>query len=324
MQDSPDGLVPTRDFVRNCLRPSPYFNDGSLDDVIPVMNEHGGSGVAKTLRAPAPNNTPSTYKYSVFEFAELIDSSSMDGGHWSLILECLKLNWDGFDAFVVLHGTDTLAYTASILAFMLGDLNKTVVVTGSQLSMYAPDNDAHDNLLDSLNVAALYDVPEVGVVFHHNLYRATRVTKVSAFSMAAFTTPNARALASFPRHAGLPWTADLYMDSILPASASKAHDVSGMFAAASHTSKNLDTGRVAVLKVYPGISSSLIGSIIRIPNLGGLILETFGAGNIPIVSGVNGLLQVLSTAVSKGIVVVSVTQCKHSTTRALRIPLMIT
>lgn len=311
MQDSSDGLVPTRDFVKNLLKPSPEFNDGSLYENTRVVNEHGDVGTATTLRAPPRNDASPTYKYSVFEFGQLIDSSSMDGGHWNLILKCLKLNWSNFDAFVVLHGTDTLAYTASILAFMLGQLDKTVIVTGSQLSMYAPNNDAHDNLLDSLTVAALYDVPEVGVVFHHHLYRATRVTKVSAFSMAAFTTPNAKALASFPRYTGHPWTAHLLLNTIVPASSLAASQTSsnGIAAELPERAIKLDTSRVAVLKVYPGISSSLINSITQIPNLGGLILETFGAGNIPMGSGGKGLLPILSDAVKKGIVVVSVTQC---------------
>ena len=136
MQDSPDGLIPTRDFVDNCLRPSSDFNDGSVLESIPVANEYGGIGSAMTLRAPPRIDGAPRYKYSVFEFAELIDSSSMDGGHWQLIMECLEGNWNNFDAFVILHGTDTLAYTASALAFMLGQLAKTVIVTGSQLSMY--------------------------------------------------------------------------------------------------------------------------------------------------------------------------------------------
>ncbi|KAK3714802.1 hypothetical protein LTR37_007537 [Vermiconidia calcicola] len=216
MQDSPDGLVPTRDFVDNCLRPSSYFNDGSLFNSTPVTNEHGKGATATTFRAPPRSTDGSRFKYSVFEFSELIDSSSMDGSQWNLMLRSLTHNWTNFDAFVILHGTDTLAYTASALAFMLGPLEKSVIVTGSQLSMYAPNNDAHDNLLDALTVAGTYDVPEVGVVFHHHLYRATRVTKVSAFSLAAFTTPNAKPLANFPKHAGKAWTASIHLDTIRP------------------------------------------------------------------------------------------------------------
>ncbi len=274
-------------------------------------NEHGGTGTANTLRAPARTTALRSYKYSVFEFSSLIDSSSMDGSHWSLILRCLTSNWKHFDAFVILHGTDTLAYTASALAFMLGPVDRTVIVTGSQLSMYAPHSDANDNLLDSMTIAASYQVPEVGVVFHHHLYRGTRVTKVSAFSVAGFTTPNAKPLANFERHGGKPWSVALQSDSIRP---SDGHSNLGLVRVPTRgfdESISFDAGRVAVLKVYPGISIGLISSIVQIPNLGGVVLETFGAGNIPLGNGSKGLLEILAGAVENGVVVVSVTQCKN-------------
>ena len=311
MVDSPDGLVPASNFIDNCLRPSSDFNDGTLAETTPVTDEQGDAAIGSTLRAPPRNNNTPRCKYTVFEFANLIDSSSMDGEHWKLILRSLVLNWNTFDAFVVLHGTDTLAYTASALAFMLGQLNKTVIVTGSQLSMYVSESDAHDNLLDSLTVAAMYTVPEVGVVFHHRLYRATRVTKVSAFSVAAFTTPNARALASFPRRSGRPWAAIIHQENIKSAVTDRESCISDVSTSLTDYTMNLDTSRVAVLKVYPGISADLIRSVIQIPNLGGLVLETFGAGNTPIGNGSRGLLEILATAVRGGVVVVSVTQCKY-------------
>lgn len=308
-QDSPDGLVPTRDFVHNCLRPSKVFNDGSLWTTTPVTTEYGKSGVASTLRAPARTSSLQPFTYSVMEFSDLIDSSSMDGSHWNLILRCLKMNWDQFDAFVVLHGTDTLAYSASALSFLLGPLDKSVIVTGSQLSMYAPQSDAHDNLLDSLSIAAAYLVPEVGVVFHHHLYRGTRVTKVSAFSVAGFTTPNAKPLADFERHEKQEWALMLQSDAIKPIGRG-VEPTGGHTHRHESSSINLQTSRVAVLKVYPGISADLISSIVHIPNLGGLVLETFGAGNIPLGNGSKGLLDILATAVENGIVIVSVTQCE--------------
>jgi 60kDa lysophospholipase len=250
------------------------------------------------------------------EFAELIDSSSMDGSHWNLILRCLKSNWDHFDAFVVLHGTDTLAYTASALSFLFGTLEKTVIVTGSQLSMYAPNSDAHDNLLDSLTIAAAYLVPEVAVVFHHHLYRGTRATKVSAFSVAGFTTPNAKPLANFERHGKHEWKAVLQSDTIAPIGQS-IKSTNGHGSATDSGPLDLQTSRVAVLKVYPGISADLISSIVRIPSLGGLVLETFGAGNIPLGNGSKGLLEILAGAVENGIVIVSVTQCKPDQSHCL-------
>lgn len=309
MQDSPNGLIPTKDFVNNCLRPKHDFNDGTNCEPSSVIDDRANETLVPTLQPPRRNASMPDYRCSVLEFSELFDSSSMDGSHWNTIIRCLDANWTRFDAFVILHGTDTLAYTASAMSFMLGHLDKTVVVTGSQLSMYAPHNDAHDNLLDSLTTAASFDIPEVSVVFHHHLYRATRVTKISAFSMAGFTTPNAKPLATFPKHEGQQWEAHVYSKSIRPAS-DESHEVltritsSGLLEA--HT--GVDTSRVAVLKVYPGISSVLISSIVRIPNLGGLVLETFGAGNVPLGAGSN-ILEILSEAVSKGVVVVSVTQC---------------
>ena len=315
MQNSPDGLVPTKDFVCNCLTPGSDFNDGSILEGTSVVDEYDQIAVAPTLRPPRRSANMPKYLYSVLEFSELIDSSSTDGSHWNRILKCLLLNWTSFEAFVVLHGTDTLAYTASALSFMLGSSSRTVIVTGSQLSMYAPHNDAHDNLLDSLTAAAIYNLPEVSVVFHHHLYRATRVTKVSAFSMAAFVTPNAKPLASFPVAANRSWTAHIHSDSIKLASGApqeRSYDANIIPAPVTVTN-TLDTSRVVVLKVYPGISSHIVSSIVQIPNLGGLVLETFGAGNIPMATGSKGLIEILSSAVKRGIVVVSVTQCTSST-----------
>lgn len=315
MQESPDGLIPTKNFAQNCMRPTPDFNDGSMLESTTATNESGEQISSITLRPPPRTEGAPRYRYTVLEFSELIDSSSMDGNHWNRILRCLTQNWNSFDAFLVLHGTDTLAYTASILAFALGSIDKTVVVTGSQLSMYAPHNDAHDNLLDSLTVAATYSIPEVSVVFHHRLYRATRVTKVSAFSLAAFTTPNARPLATFHHNVspGQQWAATLHSKAVTLAipNAEETTKAAELSSTTRPFTAILDTSRVAVLKVYPGISASLIHAIIQTPNLGGLVLETFGAGNIPMSVSTEGLVEVLSNAVKKGIVVVSVTQCTH-------------
>lgn len=312
MQDSPDGLVPTRNFARNLLVPDRDFHDGSDLTTTAAVNESGGIGSALTIRPTPKNEYTPKYSCSILEFEDLIDSSSMDGTHWNKIVTTLSRNWQRFDAFVVLHGTDTLAYSASAISFMLGDTDKTVIVTGSQLSMYYPHNDAHDNLLDSLTLAATYNIPEVSVVFHHHLYRATRVTKVSAFSLAAFTTPNAKPLATMRKGANKSWAASLHSDSIKLASEAIVARSDGTFDTTSpiQPMNSLDTSCVAVLKVYPGVSSDLIGHIVQIPNLGGLVLETFGAGNVPLGSGSTSLLQILSSAVKKGIVVVSVTQCK--------------
>ncbi|KAF2483544.1 Asparaginase/glutaminase, partial [Neohortaea acidophila] len=310
MQDSIDGLIPTRNFAQNLMIPNLDFHQGSKVGATPVINEDGKPTNAVTLQSPnRARLNHEDYDCSILEFQELIDSSSMDGSHWTKIATTLQANWHAFDAFVVLHGTDTLAYTASILSFVLGDVDKTVIVTGSQLSMYAPHNDAHDNLLDSLTFAANFDVPEVSVVFHHHLYRATRVTKVSSFSLAAFTTPNARPLAIVRKHAGGIWTSTLYSKTIQPVGKTPDHDAASKSGPVSATIGPLDTNRVAVLKVYPGISTNLISHIAEMPDLRGLVLETFGAGNVPLTKHGLDLLEILSKAIERGIVVVSVTQC---------------
>lgn len=310
MQDSPDGLIPTKDFVHNLLVPHADYHDRSPVGEMHVINESGQRSTAYTIRPPPRTKNLHEYECSVLEFQDLIDSSSMNGTYWNQIATTLHSNWQAFDAFVILHGTDTLAYTAAVLAFILGRPEKTVIVTGSQLSMYAPHNDAHDNLLDSLTLAASYDIPEVSVVFHHHLYRATRVTKVSAYSLAAFTTPNARPLAKIHAEPKESWSASLHSPDIKLAS--KFGVCRANAGSVSPCVTHLDTSRVAVLKVYPGINGELIKQIVQIPHLGGLILETFGAGNVPLGSDSNSLLEILTAAVQKGIVVVSVTQCKEA------------
>lgn len=255
MQESADGLIPTRNFANNLLVPDSDFHDGSQTTSTWAVNEEGNKATTVTIRPPPQNVDSPRYKCSVLEFEHLFDSSSMDGTHWTKISTALARNWGAFDAFVVLHGTDTLAYTASAISFMLGETDKTVIVTGSQVSMYYPHNDAHDNLLDSLTLAATYDIIEPSVVFHHHLYRATRVTKVSAYSLAAFTTPNAKPLATIRRSPDRIWSAALHSISVRPASemiaiaASKRSNGTSFLPPTS----SLDTGRVAVLKVYPGM-----------------------------------------------------------------------
>ena len=314
MQDSPDGLVPTKGFVHNLLAPDRDFHDGSNVGDTPAINELGATVAIPTIRPPAKNIDTPAYVCSFLEFQELVDSSSMDGTHWTKIVTTLTYNWNSFDAFVVLHGTDTLAYTASAISFMLGKPDKTVIVTGSQVSMYYANNDAHDNLLDSLNFAATYDILEPSVLFHHHLYRATRVTKVSAFSLAAFTTPNAKPLATAQKDTNGQWTASIQSDCLrltVPVDAIKGSGQSDT-TGCPRSLRPLDTSRVAVLKVYPGIGCDLVSYITQIPNLGGIVLETFGAGNVPLGAGDKSLLHILSEAVNKGIVVVSVTQCRSA------------
>lgn len=227
------------------------------------------------------------------EFDPLLDSSSISANDWDAIAICVKDNYHYFDGFVILHGTDSLSYTASALSFMLSNLGKPVILTGSQAPIFALQSDAVDNLLGSLIIAGTFVIPEVGLFFHNRLYRGNRTTKVSAASFEAFASPNCEPLAQVN---GLGISVNWSL-------AERPTDI-----AQFQISTRLDTTHVACLRVFPGIKPEMIDAVLRLPDLRGLILETFGMGNVP--GGPDGqLTQVIKAAVSRGVIVVNVSQC---------------
>jgi 60kDa lysophospholipase len=245
-----------------------------------------------SLRTP-----PSAYsrhiRFGVLEFDPLLDSSSISSMGWTEIAQTVRENYHLFDGFVVLHGTDSLSYTASALSFMMSDLGKPVILTGSQASIFALQSDAVDNLLGSLIIAGTFAIPEVGVFFHHTLFRGNRTTKVSSASFEAFASPNCEPLAKV-NGLGI----DVNWGLVLrPTRIAEFQIIT-----------YLDTAHVACLRIFPGIKPEMVDSVLRVPNLKGLILETFGLGNAP--GGADGsLTKVISSAVERGIYVVNVSQC---------------
>lgn len=205
---------------------------------------------------------------------------------------------------MVLHGTDSLAYTASALSFMMADLGKPVILTGSQASIFALQSDAVDNLLGSLIIAGTFRIPEVGLFFHHTLFRGNRSRKISAFSFEAFASPNCEPLAKVTSlGVDVNWALVRRPTRI----------------AEFRITEYIDTAHVACLTIFPGIKPEMIDSVLRVPNLRGLILETFGMGNAP--TGVDGsLTKVIGAAVKRGIVVVNVSQCNNSFVSPLYAP----
>jgi 60kDa lysophospholipase len=257
---------------------------------------------------PSLRTPPSTYsrhvRYTLFEFPILLDSSSISSSGWSQIALTIQNNYTLFDGFVVLHGTDSLAYTSSALSFMLSHLGKPIILTGSQASIFALQSDAVDNLLGSLIIAGTFMIPEVCLFFHHNLYRGNRCTKVSASSFAAFDSPNCPPLAKVSAMgAEVNWALIRRPRSI----------------ARFSIQTNLDTAHVACLRIFPGIKPEMLDSVLRVPNLRGLILETFGAGNAPY--GEDGsFVSVIKSAVARGIVIVNVSQCQNGFVSPLYAP----
>ncbi|KAH8434520.1 putative lysophospholipase [Aspergillus melleus] len=293
MRQSPCGFIPARGFQEHCLARVPTFSDGSQSTTMDVVVDAAG-----TVKGHPSLRTPQTaygrrVRYTVFEFDELLDSSSIDAKGWAEIAETVKLNYTHFDGFVVLHGTDSLAYTCSALSFMLQNLGKPVVLTGSQAPMLELQNDATDNLLGSLVVASHFMIPEVCLYFNNRLFRGNRASKVSASDFAAFASPNCPPLAvTTSMRTNVDWEL-----------VNRPNNIEHF-----NIQTNLDTTHVACLRIFPGIKPEMVDAVLRLEGLRGLVLETFGAGNAPHGQD-NAMTKVFADAIKRGIVIVNVTQC---------------
>jgi L-asparaginase len=227
-------------------------------------------------------------------FENPIDSSNMNPEKWVDIATIIEENYVAFDGFVVLHGSDTMSYTASAMSFMLENLSKPVVFTGSQLPIGDLRTDAKENLITAIQIASLREngvsvIQEVSLYFEYKLYRGNRTTKINAEHFKAFTSPNYPFLIESGVH--------LKINSELLLCRPKNTHL--------QVHKKLDNN-VIVLKLFPGISASVFEAVTKIPNLKGIVLETYGAGNAPTE---NWFLNTLQKAINKGIYVVNVTQC---------------
>ncbi|CAF9915253.1 hypothetical protein IMSHALPRED_002385 [Imshaugia aleurites] len=288
------------------MAPRPSFNDGSDPGDLVVVVDDGTEVSHRSLRTPI-SAYQKHIRYAVFECEELLDSSSIDAKGWSHIAQTIFRNYKLFDAFIILHGTDSLAYTCSALSFMLQNLGKPVILTGSQAPMLELQNDAIDNLLGSLIIAGHFMIPEVCLFFNHELLRGNRSTKASASDFAAFTSPNVPPLAivsSTRTHVS--WDRIYRQSHLEPFSIQTSHA----------------TGTVACLRIFPGIEPRMVEAVLQLEGLKGLVLETFGAGNAP--GGRDGALtKVLANAVTRGIVIVNITQCMTGTVSPLYEPAML-
>ncbi|KAI1371547.1 asparaginase-domain-containing protein [Hypoxylon crocopeplum] len=302
MQPSAGGLVPVDGFLDNAMALRPSFND--MSERVPLSAVKDGVKVTiDSLRTP-PSSYSRHIRYGALEFSPLLDSSSISSCGWTQIASTIKANYHLFDGFVVLHGTDSLSYSASALSFMMEDLGKPVVLTGSQASIFALQSDAVDNLLGSLIIAGTFVIPEVCLFFHHTLFRGNRTTKVSASSFEAFASPNCEPLAKVT-------SLGIDVNWALVRRPTKI----AQFQITSY----LDTAHVACVRIFPGIKPEMVDSVLRVPQLRGLILETFGMGNAP--EGVDGsLTKVIASAVDRGVTVVNVSQCTNGFVSPLYAP----
>ncbi|RMD52368.1 MAG: L-asparaginase 1 [Candidatus Thermofonsia bacterium] len=239
---------------------------------------------------------PELPAYTIHQYTPLLDSTDMTPANWSAIAQDIYDHYDEYDGFVVLHGTDTMAFTASALAFMLDGLAKPVIMTGSQIPLCELRNDAQGNLITALLLAASdFVIPEVALYFNGRLLRGCRSVKVDADSFNAFASPN------FPPLAQVGTDIELNRQAIRPLPpADKPLQLRPIRA----------SSKVGALRLFPGISARLIENVLQ-PPLRGLVLETYGAGNAPVKNG--RLLDVLTEAARRGVVIVNCTQCLRGT-----------
>jgi L-asparaginase len=225
---------------------------------------------------------------------EPLDSSNITSTDWLQMASVVRQHYNDYEGFVILHGTDTLAYTASALAFILTNLDRPVIVTGSQRPIGELRSDAVQNLVTSIEIAAARTlgktvVPEVAVFFRDKLYRGCRTTKFSASNYSAFDSPNYPALAVAGEHV----VAD---DSA----------VGKWNEHALHVEEALETN-IACMNIFPGMSPALLESMLNAPSLRGIVLQTFGTGNAP---STPEFLDTIERAVNAGRVIVDITQCR--------------
>ena len=254
--------------------------------------EPGKEPFADIMARISDFSSPELPEYDVIEFSPLLDSSDITVSEWNLIGETISKNMDNYDGFVVLHGTDTMAYTASALSFMLRNLKKPVIVTGSQIPLCEIRSDGKDNILASMMIAASEKVFEVCIFFAGKLLRGNRSIKKSADSLIAFDSPNYQKLAD--AGIGIKFRENVLM---------KKNDEPFVM------QKFLEEP-IGVIKIFPGIQIDLFEPIIT-SKLRGIVLETFGAGNVP--NYCTNLTDIIKKAYEHGNIVVVCSQCPTGT-----------
>ena len=250
----------------------------------------------RQILAEVPELGKFAYRIDSYTFDPLIDSSDVEPALWTALAELIKERYDSYDGFVILHGTDTMAYSASALSFMIENLTKPVIFTGSQLPIGAPRTDGKENLISSVEIAAAKDeeghaiVPEVCICFDNVLMRGNRTTKINSDNFRAFRSENHPPLAE----AGISIRYNL--PYIIRPQDWNAKPVFHM---------ELDT-RVSILKLHPGITPQVVSSILCSPGPRAVILETYGAGNAP---SKEWFISLVKEAAEMGKILLNVTQC---------------
>ncbi|XP_019721003.1 60 kDa lysophospholipase isoform X1 [Hippocampus comes] len=294
-------LSPKANAFVQILRKLPILHDEMYAQQT-CMYDYYGSERTLVLPMPTTHSDPLFHSlsktkkriiYTIIEYSPLLDSANMTPDDWGRIGKDIEKNYESYDGFVILHGTDTMAYTASALSFMCEHLGKPVVLTGSQVPIYEMRNDGRDNLLGALLIAGQFVIPEVCLYFYNKLYRGNRVTKVDAGSFNAFTSPNLAPLATAEVDIAINW------DTVWRANTTVKFQVS--------TELNRNVG---LLRLFPGITAATVRAFLQ-PPMEGVVLETYGSGNGP--DNRSDLLEELKKATDSGVIIINCTQCLRGT-----------
>ena len=279
------------------------IHTGGTIGMVPTENGYAPESGALTgeLAQIRDLSSPGMPEWDLIEFSPLLDSTNVRFEQWNSIADVISGNYESYDGFVVLHGTDTLAYSASALSFMLEGLDKPVVFTGAQIPLCELRSDGRENLITSLMIAADGPVREVSLYFGGTLLRGNRAIKYSADGMVAFTSPNYPVLAN----AGI----SIEYGPITKDRKGRGAGAGGRRSGGLNVIKMKEC-RIGVVKIVPGMQSDIFAPI-RFEHLDGLILETFGKGNIPEYD--TTLISLISEASRRGTTVVVCTQCPQGT-----------
>ncbi|XP_046309098.1 60 kDa lysophospholipase isoform X1 [Marmota monax] len=280
---SEQGVLVPGGGLATILRGLPMFHDQEHAQVCSLPND--------TLVLP-PAGPDQRIIYTVLECQPLFDSSDMTITEWVQIAQTIERHYDQYHGFVVIHGTDTMAFAASVLSFMLENLQKPVILTGAQVPIHALWNDGRENLLGALLMAGQYIIPEVCLFFQNQLFRGNRATKVDNRRFAAFCSPN------------LPPLATVGVDITINRELVRKASSKDRLVVCSRMERD-----VGLLRLFPGIPASLVRAFLQ-PPLKGVVMETFGSGNGPTKPD---LLQELQAATERGLVIVNCTHCLQGT-----------
>lgn len=280
-------LIPMANEFEKKLRKNPTMHDQKY-----AKQMFGSSSELAPLVLPNVDKMKRIV-YSIYEYDPVLDSSNMSMDDWSSIANDIHQAYEFFDGFVVLHGTDTLSYTASALSFMLENLGKTVVITGAQIPIFEVRSDGIDNFLSSLLIAGNFVIPEVTVFFNYKLMRGNRTTKVSSESFDAFDSPNTPPLCT----AGINFEVD-FRSIFRPCGIEKF---------VVHSTLNHNVG---LLRVFPSIQTKTVEAFLQ-PPIEGVVLQAYGAGNVP--GNRHDLIAAFKEATSRGVIIVNCTQCARGT-----------